>query len=81
MSVWDYCVIAAIFLCGIVMIVESIIYVRRGVYTKTFKGVSRREYIHRNDRPDVYWLHVICHFSAGIAMIYIVFWIFYPFSI
>lgn len=78
MNTLDYFVFAGVFICGIVMLVESVAYFRRGVYTKTFKGTSRREYIHKNEKPIEYWFSVAFHFSAGIAMLYVVFWLFYP---
>ncbi len=81
MGALDYCVMVAIFICGIVMLVESIAYVRRGVYTKTFKGTSRCEYIHRSERPGVYWFNVAMHFSTGIAMLYLVLWILQSFAL
>ena len=74
MSSGDWFVVVAALATGAIMLAESIAYIRRGVYTKTFKGTSRREYIHKSDRPHVYWLNVSLHVIAGVAMVYLAFW-------
>ncbi|MBA0034768.1 hypothetical protein HS962_00725 [Pantoea sp. BIGb0393] len=68
-------VVIAVFACGGVFLVESVLYIRRGVYTKTFKGTTRREYIKKDERRDVYWLYVILHLFAGSSAICLGFWL------
>jgi hypothetical protein len=75
MDVKDWLVIFAMFACGFVFLFESVIYLRRGIYTKTFKGTSRREYIKKEERRDVYWLNMAFHLCAATAMIFMGFWL------
>lgn len=74
MGVKYWFVVVVTFVVGAVMLGEAVIYIRRGVYTKTFKGVSRREYISRVDRPGAFWMNLSVHMIAGAAMIYAGFW-------
>jgi len=66
--------VCASFLVGPITLVESFKYFRRGIYTKTFKGTSRREYIHKGHKPIEYWFSVIAHFAMGAAMLGLGFW-------
>jgi len=54
---------------------QSFVYCRRGVYTKTFKGTSRKEYIHKDDKPIEFWFSIIFHMVMGMAMIVLGFWL------
>jgi hypothetical protein len=72
---FDYwLVIGCSLLFGPIALVEAIAYVRRGIYTKTFKGTRRREYIHKNMQPVEYWFSVIFHFAMSFAMIGLGLW-------
>jgi hypothetical protein len=48
---------------------------RRGVYTKTFKGTTRKEYIHKDSKPIEYWFSVIAQMIIGVVMIGLGFWL------
>ncbi|MRT27020.1 hypothetical protein GJV14_23945 [Enterobacteriaceae bacterium RIT697] len=74
MGVNYWFIVVVSFVIGSLMLGEAIVYIRRGIYTKTFKGVSRREYIPRADRPYAFWFNLIAHMIAGTAMIYAGFW-------
>lgn len=75
MDVKDWILVIIIFACGIITLTEAVFFLRRGVYTLRFKGTSRREYVHRSDRCEVYWLYMLLHTCAGLAMIALGFWI------
>ncbi|WP_333896597.1 DUF2542 family protein [Mixta calida] len=66
--------VCAVFLIGPIALVQSFIYMRRGIYTKTFKGTSRKEYIHKDAKPIEYWFSVIAHLGMSIMMIGLGFW-------
>lgn len=70
MTFKDGFVVAGIILCGVVMLVKFIKYINCGIYTQTFKGTSRRKYIHRDQHPGIFWLNVIFHLCASLAMLY-----------
>ncbi|WP_312627367.1 DUF2542 family protein [Scandinavium sp.] len=67
--------VCAAFLVGPISLAQSFIYCRRGVYTKTFKGTSRKEYIHKDDKPIEFWFSIIFHLVMGIVMIVLGFWL------
>ncbi|MDD9244910.1 hypothetical protein V1605_16245 [Enterobacter soli] len=69
---WLMVVVA--FLTGPFAFISSIIYMRRGIYTKSFKGTRRKEYIHKDDKPIEYWSSVISRMIAGVAMVGLGFW-------
>ncbi len=71
-KVWTIAV--TILVCGIVFVWEAVVFYLRGVYTLRFKGTPRREYVHRSDRLDVYWLYMLLHVCAGTAAIFFSFW-------
>ncbi|MDI9766783.1 DUF2542 family protein [Pantoea dispersa] len=75
MDVKDWILVIIIFVCGIVTLTEAAFFLHRGVYTLRFKGTSRREYVHRSDRYEVYWLYMLLHTCAGLAMTALGFWI------
>ncbi|MCT6590663.1 DUF2542 family protein [Pantoea dispersa] len=75
MDVKDWILVIIIFACGIITLIEAAFFLHRGVYTLRFKGTSRREYVHRSDRYEVYWLYMLLHTCAGLAMIALGFWI------
>ncbi|AWC85802.1 MULTISPECIES: hypothetical protein [Enterobacter cloacae complex] len=67
--------VCGIFLTGPFAFVQSIIFLRRGVYTKTFKGTTRKEYIHKDSKPIEYWFSVIAQMIIGVVMIGFGFWL------
>lgn len=67
--------VGGLFLIGPIALVQSFIYLRRGVYTKTFKGTRRREYVHKNTNPIDYWCNVLFELVAGVVMIGVGFWL------
>ena len=67
--------ICAIFLTCPFMLVQSIIFLRRGVYTKTFKGTMRKEYIHKDTKPSEYWFNVIAQMMMSVAVPGLGFWL------
>ena len=67
--------VCAVFLVGPISLAQSFVYWRRGVYTKTFKGTSRKEYIHKDDKPIEFWFSIIFHLVMGMAMIILGFWL------
>ncbi|EMQ0961428.1 hypothetical protein RY975_001004 [Citrobacter braakii] len=66
--------VCAVFLVGPISLVQSFVYCRRGVYTKTFKGTLRKEYIHVDEKPIEFWFSIIFHMVMGMAMIVLGFW-------
>ena len=67
--------VCAVFLVGPISLVESFVYCRRGVYIKTFKGTSRKEYINVDEKPVEFWFNIIFHMVMGMAMIILGFWL------
>lgn len=67
--------VCASFLLGPIALVQSFAYLRRGIYTKTFKGTSRKEYIRKDEKPIEYWFSVIFHFGISFVMIGVGFWL------
>lgn len=66
--------VCATFIVGLITLAESFIYMHRGIYTKTFKGTSRKEFIYKDTKPIEYWISTILHFGISIMMIGIGFW-------
>lgn len=62
-------VVCSIFLTGPLAFVQSTIFLRRGIYTKKFKGSDRKEYIHKETKPIEYWFSVIAQMMASLMMI------------
>ena len=67
-------VVCAFFLIGPLAFAQSIIFICRGVYTKTFKGTSRKEYIRKDLKPIEYWCSVIAQMIVSLALIALGFW-------
>lgn len=67
--------VCACFFIGPITLVQSFGYLRKGIYTKTFKGTSRKEYIHKDARPFEYWFSIIFEFGASFLLIGEGFWL------
>ncbi len=67
--------VCAVFLVGPISLAQSFVYCRRGIYTKTFKGTSRKEYIQVDEKPIEFWFSIIFHMVMGMAMIALGFWL------
>jgi hypothetical protein len=50
------------------MFVQSIIFLRRGVYTKTFKGTMRWQVYPKDTKPGEYWFNVIAQMMMSAAV-------------
>lgn len=66
--------VCAIFLTSPFMFVQSIIFLRRVVYTKTFKGTMRKEYIRKVTKPIEFWFSVIAQMMMSAAVLGLGFW-------
>lgn len=75
---WDFHIglpYVLVILFGPITLAQSFGYLRKGIYTKTFKGTSRKEYIHKDARPIEYWFSIIFEFGASFMLIGVGLWL------
>ncbi|TDS68005.1 uncharacterized protein DUF2542 [Pantoea sp. PNA 14-12] len=75
MSTVDWIVAAIALIGGTCFFAEALLFYRRGIFTRRFKGTTRREYVYRSEKPDVYWLYMFAHVSCGVLNIVICCWV------
>lgn len=66
--------VCATLILGPLALFETFRYMHRGIYTKTFKGTRRREYIHKDEKPIEFWFSIVAQFVMSGVLIGIGIW-------